>query len=170
MTEAMRLDSPETTDLVRLPERRLELLASRGTVGPPIGRGLGNELVDRVASGQKPATLKVSAGAAAYALELGLVIKAVESVASGAIVDIDPWPEATGEFAPDQAGNDECMLYSAAAIPEAMDRLETAYRASIQPGPDALRGGVEIGLALGYSQADVAAWLIKRQAIALAAC
>ena len=83
-------------DLARLPEHDLEALTRRGTVGPPIGRGLGNELVDRVASGQKPATLKVSAGAAAYALGLGLVVKAVESVASGAIVDFDPWPEATG--------------------------------------------------------------------------
>ncbi len=109
----------------------------------------------------KPATLKVSAGAAAYALDLGLVVKAVETVASGAVDGFDPWPEATGGFAPDHPGNGRCVLYAAAATPEAMDRLEAAYCASMQAGPGGLRGGVELGLALGYSVVDVAAWLVN---------
>jgi len=139
MSEKMQLDSLGSGDVLHLPEHSLEALASQGIVGPPIGRGLGNELVDRVVSGMKPATLKVSAGAAAYALHLGLVVRAVESVASGAVVDFDPWPESTGEFAPSHPGSDECVLYSAAATNEAMDRLEVAYRASIQSGVDAAR-------------------------------
>jgi hypothetical protein len=162
----MQLDARGATDLLRLPLREVEGLACRGRIGPAISRGHGGELVGRVASGLKPATLKVSAAAAEYALDLGLVVRAVESCASGRIVDLDPWPEATGEFAPDHPRNEECVLYAAAVTPEAMDRLEAAYRASIQSGVEALRGGVELGFALGYSAADVAAWLLNTRRLA----
>jgi hypothetical protein len=164
MSETMQLDALGASDLLRLPEHRLEALAYSGSIGPAISRGPGNELVDRVACGLKPATLKISADAAAYALDLGLVVKAVETVAGEAMVDLVPWPEATGEFAPDHPGNGESVLYAAAVTPVAMDRLEAAYSASMQAGPEGLRGGVELGLALGYSIVDVAAWLLKYEA------
>jgi hypothetical protein len=167
MTKTMQLDSFGAADyLIRLPEHRLAALANRGTVGPSIGRGLGDELVDRVAQSLKPATLKVSAGAAAYALDLGLVVKGVETVASGRIVDFVPWPEATGEFAPDHPGNDECVLYAAAATPEAMDSLEAAYRMSLCDGDEGQAGGVELCFSLGYSVPDIAAWLLNVRRLA----
>ena len=160
---AIRLDVDRP---LRLSEPELKALASRGTIGPSIGRGLGNELVDRAASGVKPATLRVSAAAAAHAVDLGLVVKAVETVDGGAVFDFVPWLEATGEFAPNHPGNGERVLYAAAVTPEAKDRLEAAYSASMRAGPEGLRGGVELGFALGYSAADVAAWLVRARLLA----
>ena len=53
------------------------------------------------------------------------------------------------------------LRHAAATTTEAMDGLEVAYRTSIQSGDERLLSGVELGLALGYSHADVAAWLIN---------
>jgi hypothetical protein len=36
----------------------------------------------------------------------------------------------------------------------------------MQAGPEGLRGGVELGLALGYSIVDVAAWLLNARRLA----
>jgi len=63
--------------LLAMSDAELEALAVERLVGPAIGRGHGGELVDRVAAGLKPATLIISAGAAAYALTLELVARAV---------------------------------------------------------------------------------------------
>jgi mutator family transposase len=161
-------DHPTMTadELLRLHDDQLHALATSGCLGPAIGRGLGNELVDRVASGQKPTTLKVSPAAATYALHLGLVVRAVESVASGAAVDFDPWPEATGDLDPHEPSSQEHLLYAVGRTVTAIDALEAAYHASTRPGDKGLRGHVELGLALGYSTADVAAYILNARQLA----
>jgi hypothetical protein len=165
MRAALQLDSLNPTDVMLLTEQELEALARNGRVGPAIGRGLGNELVQRVSCGVKPATLMVSAAAAGYALELGLVVRAVSTAVDNAVVDFHPWPDAPGPLAPDEPANSE-VVYAVAATTEAMDRLEAAYHAS-QAGAEAgLRGHAELGLALGYTPADVAAYLLRARTLA----
>ena len=102
----------------------------------------------------------VSAAAAAYALSLGLVAKAVSTVVDTAVVDFNPWRDASGGFAPDDPANGE-VVYAVATTTVAMDRLEAAYHASRAGGETELRGHAELGLALGYTPADVAAYLLR---------
>jgi hypothetical protein len=151
--------------LLALAPAELDALAEHGRVGPAIGAGPQEALIARVAGGRKPAAIDVGVAGACRAKELGLVVKALGgSTPDGEWSAFTEWPDAEGPFSPDVAQPPGFALdYALAENTEAMAELERAYllQGVVAIGDEASEA--RLGLALGYSDADVAAFLVRRR-------
>jgi hypothetical protein len=115
----------------------LEAFAAAGSVPAAISLGTSDELVFRIATGRKPAATDIAYESALWAHRLGLIVRAYTQ--------------------------GEKLAYVVAVDVDALARLKAAWSLGFA-GVDAERGEyeIELGLALGYSKADVAAFYLQR--------